>query len=133
MTYEPCHAEDARGLPRVLNAFVWTTLAVALVVARPVSAQSSDGRDAYVAYGCYACHGYDGQGSLNGPRIAPDPLPWDGFEQVVRRPPSIMPAYPSEELGAETLRQIYDYLAAIAEPPEAQDIPALSDRLTGEP
>jgi len=57
-------------------------LAVAgILVAGTAQAEPSaaNGHMLFVKVGCYQCHGYQGQGGAAGPRIAPDPLPFDGL------------------------------------------------------
>ena len=82
-------------------------------------------RQDYVEMGCYACHGFQGHGG-GGPRIAPDPLPYEAFSRIVRRPPNVMPAYSPKILSDEKLRSIYRYLESIPPPPEVSSLPLLS-------
>jgi len=78
---------------------------------------SADGRELYIQYGCYQCHGYEGQGGyLSGPRIAPDPPPFEAFSVLVRRPAGSMPAYSPQVLDERALRRIHRYLSNIAPP-----------------
>jgi mono/diheme cytochrome c family protein len=104
----------------------------AMLGATPAPAQrADDGLDTYTAYGCYQCHGYAGQGGIAGPRIAPSPYPYTAFAQLVRRPSDEMPAYAASVLSDEDLREIYDYLRSVTEPPAVDDIDILA-ALTGE-
>lgn len=88
-------------------------------------AAATDGASLYTAYGCYQCHGYQGQGGVAGPRIAPSPYPYPAFAQLVRRPANVMPAYAAGVLSDETLRAIFDYVRGVEEPAALEDIPAL--------
>jgi mono/diheme cytochrome c family protein len=111
------------------------TLAVVVMVlaaitmretARAQGAQDSrDGRELYVTYGCWQCHGYEGQGSVAGPRLAPRVLPYIAFERLVRRPANVMPAYAPSALSDADLEAIFAYLSSITEPPALEQIPAL--------
>jgi len=83
------------------------------------------GKARYVANGCSQCHGYEGQGGVAGPRIAPSPYPYLAFAQLVRRPANVMPAYSAAVLDDDALRAIFDYVVSIPEPPALEDIPAL--------
>jgi len=87
--------------------------------------QNAGGRDRFVEYGCWQCHGYDGQGSQAGPRIAPTLLPYAAFERLVRHPANVMPAYAPSALSDEILREIFAYISSVEEPPALEDIPAL--------
>jgi mono/diheme cytochrome c family protein len=94
--------------------------------AAPVGAAET-GRKLYVSYGCWQCHGYEGQGGAAGPRIAPRPLPLDGFSKIVRRPPNQMPAYSQRLVPDAELAAIHAYLASRPAPPSVQSIPLLRD------
>ncbi len=83
-------------------------------------------RQEYVKMSCYACHGYQGHGGGGAPRIAPDPIPYEAFSRVVRRPPNVMPAYSPNILSDRQLRLIYQYLESIPPPPEVSSLPLLS-------
>ena len=82
-------------------------------------------RQEYVKMSCYACHGFQGHGG-GGPRIAPDPISYEAFSRVVRRPPDVMPAYSPNILSDQQLRLIYQYLESIPPPPEVSSLPLLS-------
>lgn len=85
-------------------------------------------RVAYVEHACYQCHGYEAQGGgFGGPRIAPDPLPYATFAEVVRRPYGVMPAYSIKVLSDEELKLIYDYVVSVPEPPGAEEIRSFLD------
>ena len=112
---------------------VLTVVLVALVLGgrmRGAGAQEEDqfppGGAEYIEMGCYQCHGYDAHGG-SGPRLAPDPLPFAAFSRVVRRPPNVMPAYSPKVLTDEKLRQIYEFLESIPDPPDVSSVPALSE------
>ncbi len=84
------------------------------------------GKKDYVEMGCYQCHGYQGQGGPGG-RVAPDPLPFEVFAEVVRRPPNVMPAYSPNVLSDEQLKRIHEYMESIPQPPEVSTLPILSE------
>jgi len=92
-----------------------------------VAQQNAAGRDRFVEYGCWQCHGYDGQGSQAGPRVAPTLLPYAAFERLVRHPANQMPAYAPSALPDAILREIFAYVASVEEPPALEDIPALNN------
>ncbi len=81
-------------------------------------------RTLYNDYGCYQCHGHYGQGGT-GPRLAPEPLPYEVFAAIVRQPPAQMPPYTKETLQDDVLRQIYRYMQSIEKGPSADEIPLL--------
>ena len=97
-------------------------------IAQETAAAPDLKKAAYVGHGCYQCHGYEGQGGgFGGPRIAPDPLPYAAFAEVVRRPYGVMPAYSKKVLSGQELKLIYDYVVAIPEPPKAEEIRSFLD------
>jgi ubiquinol-cytochrome c reductase cytochrome c subunit len=87
--------------------------------------QDEGGRTLYASNGCFQCHGYEGQGGVAGPRIAPSPYPYVAFSVLVRRPANVMPAYAPSVLSDGDLRAIFDYVRSRPEPPPVRDIPAL--------
>ncbi len=84
------------------------------------------GKKDYVEMGCYQCHGYQGHGGA-GPLIAPDPLPFEAFAEIVRRPPNVMPAYSPKVLSDEQLKRIHEYLESIPQPPDVSTLPLLTE------
>lgn len=85
------------------------------------------GKALFTADGCYQCHGYVGQGaSSTGPRLAPDPLPYNAFLQQLRQPASQMPPYEAVVLSDKDAADIYAYLTGIPNAPDPKSIPLLS-------
>jgi len=105
----------------------WTFAALAgWVFAAPTFATDDlQGRDTYIRVGCWSCHGFEGQGGIAGPRLAPDPLPFEAFAVIVRRAVAEMPAYSTQVLSDEELADIYAYLLTIAPSPDPDSIPLL--------
>ncbi|HUQ74469.1 MAG TPA: cytochrome c [Burkholderiales bacterium] len=109
-------------------------LLVLLLVAQGAWAQTPDGsvdrgRKLYQDKWCHSCHGTLGQGGDRGagPKLAPNPFPYEAFAHQTRRPRSSMPRYPVEFLSDSELADIYAYIASIKPGPGAKDIPALRD------
>ena len=87
------------------------------------------GRKIYMDVGCYACHGSVGQGGERGagPKIAPNPFPYEAFAFQTRRPRNSMPRYPVEFVSDQQLADIYAYVTSIKPGPAAKDIPLLRE------
>jgi mono/diheme cytochrome c family protein len=85
-----------------------------------------NGRRIYVAYGCYQCHGYQGQGSNAGSRLAPNPMPYAAFTFLVRQPRARMPAYSPKLMSDKELADVYAYLLTIPKARAVADIPLLN-------
>lgn len=83
-----------------------------------------EGRALYSSHQCWQCHGYEGQGSAAGARIAPTLYPFEAFSRLVRHT-NLMPAYSPNVLSEDQLRLIYAYVASIPEPPPLDEIPGL--------
>ena len=83
-----------------------------------------EGRALYESQQCWQCHGYEGQGSVAGVRIAPTLYPYEAFARLVRHT-NLMPAYSPNVLSEEQLRQIYAFVLSIPEPPPLEEIPEL--------
>lgn len=83
------------------------------------------GRAEYVEMGCHQCHGYEGQGARGtGPRLAPEPLPFDMFSNWVRHPPDVMPPYSPNVLDENKLKRMHEYLDSIPPPPDVSSLEA---------
>jgi len=78
-------------------------------------------------YQCYTCHGTVGQGGERGagPKLAPNPFPWEGFRLQVRTPRQDMPAYRAAQLDDRELADIYAYVISIKPGPAAASVPLL--------
>jgi mono/diheme cytochrome c family protein len=106
--------------------------AAALVWA-PASAQNSApagsvarGKHLFAVDGCYECHGYQGQGGgFDGPRLAPNPLPYAFVLRQLRSPASRMPVYTSKVLPDNEVANIYAYLLSIPKAPSVESISLL--------
>ncbi len=90
---------------------------------------ADSGYKAYLKYQCYTCHGTVGQGGDRGtgPKLAPNPFPWAGFELQVRTPRQDMPPYRREHLAQQDLADIYAYVRSIKAPPPAKSVPLLNN------
>src|SRR5471032_3400223 len=58
-------------------------------------------------YGCYQCHGTQGQGSaVTGPKLAPDPLPYEALSAFIRTSSRNMPPFREAILPSADLEDI---------------------------
>lgn len=83
------------------------------------------GKQLYAAYGCYECHGYQGQGSVQGARLAPNPIPLTAFTAYVRSPSGEMPPYTQKVISDQDLADIHAFLKSLPQPPNVKNIPLL--------
>jgi mono/diheme cytochrome c family protein len=111
-----------------------TIAAMAACAAAAAWAQSPQGDAArgkalYMKNMCYTCHGTAGQGGDrgSGPRLTPGLFPWEGFQQQVRHPRSVMPRYPQQYVSDQDVADMYAYLASMKAGPSAKDIPLLRE------
>jgi mono/diheme cytochrome c family protein len=87
---------------------------------------AESGKRVFNKNGCYECHGREGQGStMTGPRIAPDPVPFDVLARYVRKPMGEMPPYTAKVVSDQELADIYAFLQSRPHPPAAKNIPLL--------
>src|SRR5262249_6601489 len=107
-------------------AFV-PAFAAALLFGNAAAAEPSaaNGGVLFVKVGCYQCQGYQGQGGAAGPRIAPEPVPFEGLAAFVRTSSGEMPPYPEALLSDSDLADIYAYVQSIPRPPALADLPLL--------
>src|SRR5262245_44686438 len=75
-----------------------------------LAASAEKGKVAYVQHGCWACHGFQAQGGVTGPKLAPDPMPIEAFTAFVRTTDRTMPPYMEAILSNEDLADIHAYL-----------------------
>lgn len=80
------------------------------------AAGEPSGEYLYISRGCLGCHGASGEGGV-GPTLARTPLSFDVFVEQVREPRGFMPEFPGHAVTDAELRQIYEYVSELAEPP----------------
>jgi ubiquinol-cytochrome c reductase cytochrome c subunit len=103
-------------------------LSFMLLAAGVLLAQNADnGKRLFVRDGCYQCHGYAGQGSIAGARLAPPVLNAQGMAKYIRRPAGGMPAFTDKVVSDQDVADIYAYLKTIPAPKPVKDIPLLQD------
>lgn len=91
----------------------------------PPKGDASRGFTVYTRDGCHACHGYQGQGSNAGSRLAPGPVPFAGFAYQLRQPRARMPAYAASVMSDQSIADIYAYLLSIPKSKRVDEIPVL--------
>ena len=92
-----------------------------------LAASAENGKAAFLKYGCWQCHGTMGQGSpVSGPKLAPDPLPYEAMSTFIRNSNRQMPPYREAVLPNQDLEDIYAYLSSIPKPADYKTIPLLS-------
>jgi mono/diheme cytochrome c family protein len=90
------------------------------------SGNAENGKRLYTKDGCYECHGREGQGSsMTGPRLGPDPVPFEVFAPYVRKPMREMPPYTAKVVSDQELADIYTFLQSRPHPPVARSSPLL--------
>lgn len=87
---------------------------------------AENGKRIFNKIGCYECHGREGQGSnMTGPRIAPDPVPFEVLARYVRKPTGEMPPYTAKVVSDQELADIFAFLQSRPYPATAKIIPLL--------
>src|SRR5580704_5261331 len=106
-------------------------LAAGLVIGQSVAfaADAARGKILFTQkYGCYQCHGTEGQGSpITGPKLAPDPIPYDALSAFIRSSSRNMPPFREQILPNADLEDIYAYLQSIPPANDWKTIPLLSN------
>jgi ubiquinol-cytochrome c reductase cytochrome c subunit len=92
-----------------------------------LAASAEHGKAAFMRAGCWQCHGTAGQGSIAGPKLAPDPMPFETLSAFVRSSPRAMPPFREEVLSDEDLADIYAYLQSIPPGAAPDSIPLLKE------
>ncbi len=120
----------------IASLVLGTTLIVgcagALAAEPSGSGNTARGKQLYMATGCYQCHGTRGEGGGNaGPRLAPSPLPYEGFMMQIRKPRARMPFYTEVVMSAADVADIYAYLLGIPKGKTVDEIPILKNLSAG--
>ncbi len=112
----------------ILSAAKNLLFATGLLFAPLVLAAGSaeKGKVAYVQHGCWQCHGFVGQGSVTGPKLAPNPIPPEAFSAFVRFTNGAMPPYQKSILSDGDLADIHAYLQSLPKAPDYKSIPLLN-------
>jgi len=90
------------------------------------STSAKNGKAAFMRDGCWECHGTGGQGTNAGPKLAPNPLPFEVLSSFVRNTSRQMPAYRIAVLTDKDLADIYAYLQSIPKSPDYKSLPLLA-------
>ena len=106
-----------------------TLLWTAVATAQAPQGSAERGRKVFQDKWCHSCHGTVGQGGERGagPKLAPQPFPYEAFAAQTRRPRLSMPRYPVEVLSDQELADIHAYLSSI-KARDVKDIPQLRDQ-----
>src|ERR1043165_3109943 len=113
------------------RAMPWVHVALAILASGLLGAHAAfapsaeTGKRVFMRVGCWQCQGTVGQGGTAGPKIAPDPLPYETLAAFVRTTNRAMPPYRETVLPNDDLADIYAYLQAIPKPPPAESLPLL--------
>jgi mono/diheme cytochrome c family protein len=89
------------------------------------AASAAHGKIMFMKKGCWECHGTEGQGASTGPRLAPNPIPYEALAGFVRTTSRAMPPYREKVLSDGDLADIYAYLQSIPKPPDVKAVPLL--------
>ena len=87
------------------------------------------GRKVFLQQLCHNCHGTVEQGGERGagPKIYPNPFPFQSFVMQVRKPRQVMPPYTDKHVSDQDLADVYHYLFSTKPSPAAKDVPLLKD------
>jgi len=101
-------------------------LAAGLLAGQAFAASAERGKGEFIKHGCWECHGEVGQGGQAGPKLAPDPIPWETLSTFVRTTSRNMPPFREEILSNDDLADIYAYLQSIPKGPDPKSIAILN-------
>ena len=96
------------------------------VNSQTMTGSTENGKEAYFKNGCWACHGFVGQGGVAGPKLAPEPKPFEYIQAFVRHTKGTMPPYSEKILSNQELADIHAYLRSIPKGPDYKSIPLLN-------
>jgi len=84
------------------------------------------GKKLFTSYGCYQCHGYLGQGSNAGAKLAPKPLPLAAMTAYVRKPSGVMPPVTAKVVSDQDMADMHAFLSSIPPAPDPKSLPLLN-------
>ena len=91
------------------------------------AASAEKGKTLFITHGCFQCHGTVGQGGNAGPKLAPDPMPYEALANFVRTTNRQMPPYKEAVLPNEDLAGHLCLPAVGPATPDYKTIPLLND------
>ena len=92
-----------------------------------VPASADRGHRLFIEKGCYACHGYNGQGGVTGPKLAPNPMELEALKSFIRNArPTAMPAYSAHLVNDAEAADIHAWLASQPKAKDPASIPLLA-------
>ena len=110
-----------------MKAAVLLPLFLGVLIAQgPRAGDAENGKRLFVKLGCYTCHGFLGQGSSAGAKLAPKPIAAAALIAYVRHPSGSMPPFTAKVVTDAELSDIHAFLASVPAPPAAKDIPLLN-------
>jgi len=112
-----------RGHPIGVVGLAALSVGLFLLHNSALAASAENGQRAFMRAGCWQCHGTVGQGGVTGPKLAPDPLPFETLSAFVRTTNRAMPPYREEVLSDDDLADIYAYLQSIPKGRDPRSIP----------
>src|SRR5713226_2464535 len=113
----PSRAEEPMIIRRLMISVAAALCATSAFAQDTPRGNAANGKDLFDAKGCYSCHGFVGQGSREGPRLAP-PLGFAGFVAQLRNPRAVMPPYKEALVSDQQAADMVAYLASVPKPPD---------------
>jgi ubiquinol-cytochrome c reductase cytochrome c subunit len=123
---------EGEAMRRIVHAGLTAAVAISPLgglscgLGQASAASAENGKALFLKVGCYECHGTQGQGAVTGPRLAPDPMPFEALSAFVRSTSRQMPPYHVKVLSDADLADIYAYLQSIPKPPDVKSLPQLN-------
>jgi ubiquinol-cytochrome c reductase cytochrome c subunit len=111
--------------PRIVVGLAALAAGLVLGQTGALAASAEKGKSEFLQHGCWQCHGYQGQGGV-GPKLAPNPIPFDTLSNYVRTTSRQMPPFSKQILSDEDLADIYAYLQSVPKSPDPGSISLLN-------
>jgi ubiquinol-cytochrome c reductase cytochrome c subunit len=111
--------------PRIVIGLAALAAGLVLGQASALAASAEKGKSEFLQHGCWQCHGYQGQGGV-GPKLAPNPIPFDTLSNYVRTTSRQMPPFSKQILSDEDLTDIYAFLQSVPKGPDPSSISLLN-------
>jgi mono/diheme cytochrome c family protein len=118
-----------RGSPGTTALFF--TIAILLSTSAAIAQETprgdvKSGQKLFVSLGCGACHGFEAQGSRDGPRLNPPPA-FPVAELQIRTPRDVMPPFRAPILPDQGIADIYAFLQSLPKPVDVKAVRLLRE------
>jgi mono/diheme cytochrome c family protein len=114
------------GMRAILLSFVFATLPLGASAQDEPKGNPTSGKRLFDVMGCGSCHGYEGQGSRDGPKLNPPPA-FPVMLLQLRMPRDLMPPYRENLLSDQQAADLQAHMLSFPKPADPNTIRILRE------